>query len=122
MAYEIPGLDNGVTIAAADLSAAQFKCVVFSATGVAVAGAGVNADGILQGSPVAGDPANVMHQGTSKAVAGAAITAGAEVASDAAGKVVTAVSTDFILGKALEAAAADGEIITVLISKAGIKA
>ena len=49
--------------------------------------------------------------------AGAAISIGDLVASDAAGKVVTATTGDHILGHALEAALADGDVITVLFDK-----
>lgn len=123
MSYEIKGFCVGTETAAADLSSSQFLFANFSATGVAIAsGAGAPADGILQDSPGSGESASVMTDGVSKVIASAAILKGAEVATTAAGKAATAVSTNNILGTALEAAGADGDIIAVLISKQGIKA
>ena len=125
MAYEVPGLSLGTVDAASDLSAAanQFKFVNVTPTGIALnTTVGGNVAGILQNLPQADEPANVMHQGVTKVVAGAAIVVGAEISSDAASKAKTAVSSEFIQGIALEAAAADGDLIAVLISKAGIKA
>jgi len=52
--------------------------------------------------------------GTRKMIAAAAITAGADCFTAAAGKVSVSASTAFLLGSALEAAAADGDIIEVL--------
>jgi hypothetical protein len=54
--------------------------------------------------------------GTVRVVASAAITAGADVVSAASGKVRTIPGTTgsyFVIGKALEAAAADGDIIQI---------
>jgi hypothetical protein len=50
--------------------------------------------------------------------AGGTITAGAEVTSDATGKVVAATEGDIVLGKAAEAAVAD-QLITVDFFKGG---
>ena len=123
MATEILGLKIGTEVAAADLSTHQFKCVNFSATGVALgASLGAHCDGILQNNPKAGVPCTVAIHGKSKVVAAAAILKGAEVTVDAAGKVVTALTTNFILGVAMEAAAADGEVISVLMTRPGKKA
>lgn len=60
--------------------------------------------------------AAVRLQGVSKCVAGAAITQGAEVMATAAGKVITAATTgNKVFGRALDAAAADGDIVHVEI-------
>ncbi len=45
--------------------------------------------------------------------AGAAVSIGDSVATDASGKAVTATTSDAILGQARSAAGADGEIISV---------
>lgn len=123
MAYEgtlrsIPGLE-----ASADLSTKQFYLIDIGATGAAVnTTAGGIVDGVLQNKPnAAGQEANVAFSGVSKVVAGAAITRGARVASDANGKVVAAVSTDHVCGTALEAATADGDIISVLLDTVGVE-
>lgn len=53
-------------------------------------------------------------QGTAKMVADAAVTLGATVFTRAAGKVGATAVGSFIIGVALEAAAADGDVIEVL--------
>ena len=121
MAYEgtlrtIPGL-----VASGDLSAAQFLFMTVSATGAALntTDAGI-VDGVLQNKPDAlGKEATVAFSGVSKVVAGAAITAGALVKSDTAGKAITATTGDEVAGRAIEAAAADGNIISVLLDTQG---
>lgn len=57
--------------------------------------------------------------GTAKMVAAAAISEGAAVFSAASGKVSVSASTAFLLGTALEAAAADGDVIEVLRNSHG---
>lgn len=52
--------------------------------------------------------------------AGAAISAGDDIAPSTAGKVITAVAGDVVVGRALTAASADGDSITVAISQAAI--
>lgn len=103
--------------AAVDLSAKQYFIVKLDANGriVLAAAAGDTLLGILQNDPSAlGRPGTVRQLGISKAVAGAAITLGDEVISDGAGKVIsTATAGDRILGVALEAAAADGDVISI---------
>lgn len=123
MAYEgslrtIPG-----QIASADLSAKQFYFVDIGASGAAVIGTeGIAADGVLQNKPAAaGRAATIASGGVSKVVAGAAITKGAHVMSSSAGKAITATSGKTILGTALEAAGADGDIIAVNLDIDGVE-
>lgn len=63
------------------------------------------------------EPVNVALFGsaenTRKVVAGAAINAGALVATMASGKVQTAVATQYPIGRAITAAAADGDVIEI---------
>lgn len=128
--------DIGTMLATADLSTKQYYGVYFdSSGGVSLcAAAGARCDGILQNAPAAGQVAIVRPMGPSKAVASAAITVGALVKVDSAGKFVTAskavvdstvssatdpVIGSNVLGNALIAAAADGDIITVNINIQG---
>lgn len=122
-------------IAGADLSAAQFKAVKVTSSGVVLAGDGEAADGVLQNNPKSGQSATVAYSGLSKFIAGGNVSIGDFIASDANGKAKTAVkgrtntsdagsSTDalvgsFVLGKAFSASAADGTVITVLLHKSG---
>jgi len=103
--------------AAADLSASQFHALVVDANGqVALAGAAVRIDGVLQNDPAAaGREAAVAFGGITKMVCGAAVAAGAEVATNAAARAITAVATNPVIGRAITAGGADGDIISVLL-------
>jgi hypothetical protein len=107
-------------VAAADLSAKQFYIVKLdsSSNGIALSAAATDVHiGVLQNTPASGEAATVRFLGTSKVVAGAAITKGAYVAADSAGKAAaTTTDKDNSIGVALEAAAADGDIIEVLLA------
>jgi hypothetical protein len=125
MAYEgaiqsIPG-----AVASGDLSSDQFKFVVQSSTGIAKnTSAGGIVDGVLQNAPNAIDqPANVAFAGVTKVLAAAGgIAKGANVMSDANGKAVTATTAVNRAGRALEAATADGDIISILLGSGWIPA
>ncbi len=119
MAYEIPDFTYTLP-ASADLSASQYLFVVATSGQAAVAGAGVVAAGVLQNDPgAAGQPATIMATGVSKVVAGAAVTAGARVMSNASGKAVAATGTNFVTGMALTAAGAADEVISVYVNPMG---
>lgn len=118
MAYE-ENLTPFSVPANADLSSYQYRFVDINSSGkAALAAAGVGVDGILQNKPaaanraasVAGTPGQI-----SKMVAGAAITAGADISPDSVGRGVTATSGDVVAAKALEAASGAGVIISVLL-------
>lgn len=83
---------------------------------IALSAAGTDASiGILQNHPSLGQTAEVMHLGISKCMSGAAVALGALVASDASGKLVTAVSGDKVVGQALEAASGADVLFEALI-------
>jgi hypothetical protein len=123
-------------VAAADLSTKQFYGVKIDSNGkAALAAAGEFAIGILQNNPALGVAATVRISGASKGIAGAAITAGALVTTDANGKIVTAtlartktddagVAADALLGSnvigvAMEGAGAANDVIQIAIVHAG---
>jgi hypothetical protein len=120
VAYEIPGQQISLA-AAADLSTHQFKFVNVDGNGrAALGGAGTRAVGVLQDKPNAlGKVGTIMLSGISKVVAGAAVTVGADVMSDASGRAVTATATNRRLGVALATAGGAGEIIPVLLRPDG---
>jgi hypothetical protein len=124
MAFEGHGVKLVGGVAGADLSAKQYYAVKHSSSGLVLAGSGEQIAGILQDKPVLGDPAEVAKGGcgVSKAVVGAAVLKGAELMSNASGKLVTATSTNRIVAYAMEAGGADGDIITVDLVNAGTKA
>ena len=125
MAIEVPILPFSFT-ATADLSGKQFYCVDLDATNatsnlanvVVASVAGQKVLGVLQNKPIAGQTANVMLYGITKAIAGGTVTQGDLVTTDANGKVVTAATGNFILGRALESAAAGG-VFSVLLLPGG---
>lgn len=107
--------------AASDLSATPFRFVTVDSSGnIALSAAVANAAGVLQDKPTAlGQPGSVAIGGVTKVTASAAIAAGAAVGCAASGKARTAAVGDYIQGITLEAAAADGNIISMLIKPGG---
>ncbi len=127
MAWELPGFKLPGKRAAADLSALQFRFVVDNATGFIAQSttAGGVVAGVLQNKPGNNQAAEVMIFGVSKVVAGAAITEGTAVMSDATGRAVPVVGSaafpavNYRAGIALSSAAAAGELIPVLLLHMG---
>lgn len=120
MAYEFPVFIPGNITASADLSGQQLRFAKVSGQNtVTVTAASTDAVvGVLQNKPTLGQEAAVMCLGISKVYAGAAVAAGAEVMSDATGRAITAsaaAGANRVIGVALEAAAAAGEVISVLL-------
>ena len=117
MATESPQISDGSQVtAAADLSAKQFYCVKLTAArAVNLSGAGDASYGILQNKPISGEVCDVALFGISKAVAGAATTAGGPLMIDSSGRVIDKTSTNTVVAMGLEAATATGQIITVKI-------
>jgi len=115
MAWESP-LQLASPVAGEDLSAKQYYAVKISSTGVvSLSGAGENAIGILQNSPQEGEVASVMLLGISKAVYGASVTAGQNLAVDANGKLVPAAGNAAVVAIAWDGGSAN-EIHTVLLA------
>lgn len=111
--------------AGGDLSAAQFTFVLLASDAQVdqVSSAGGDADGVLQNDPsAAGRAATVAIGGIVKVKAGAVVAAGAKVQSDATGRAITAATGDHVLGKAVTAAGAADEIISVLLKSTHILA
>lgn len=125
MAVEVPGFVLGILNANADLSAKQYHCMkLANNSGVAevavCTAAGEKIIGILQDKPSAqGAVATLVTQGVTKASAGAAITAGALVMTDANGQVITAATAgSTIIGWALESAGGANELVTIMLQPA----
>jgi hypothetical protein len=99
----------------ADAAITAFQVLKVTSTGVDVATAATDAIvGVAQMAAAITEAVTYRFIGTTKAVASAAISAGAKVTATTGGKIVTT-TTDHhvVLGIALEAAAADGDIIEV---------
>lgn len=103
--------------AGADLSAKQYHVVRQSAANtVDVASLATDSAicGVLDNKPTAaGNEATVRDQGLAKIVAGGAITQGVHLTTQSAGRAIAVASGGVAIGRALEAAGADGEVIAV---------
>jgi hypothetical protein len=108
-----------------DLSAKQYYCVELNTSNKALlAGANDKAViGVLQNDPEADEAALIAVGGTCKVIAGEAITIGDHVTVTSTGKVEIADAADeYVIGKALETASADGDIIEILIVHGYVRA
>lgn len=102
-------------VAGADLSTHKYKGVKHGTTeGEVVLAAAGEAEFVLMNSPKAGDAAEcAMIGGGAMVQAGATFAIGAELASDANGKFVTALTGNKVIGLALSAAAAADEYVEI---------
>jgi hypothetical protein len=112
--------DTRTMIAGEDLSAAQFKFVTLEADGqIDLAdSAGENCFGVLLNKPTAGAAATVAMTGKVMVEAGASVTAGDQLQTDAAGDAITAAAGDVVMGYALEDAV-DGQIFAMELIQGG---
>lgn len=121
MSQSTPVLDKTL-LAAGDLSTKQFYGVKMSSDyTVTTSTANPTSNvGVQQDVPgAAGRGCRVRMLGTSKVVAGAAFAAGASLTTNAAGQFVTATAGQNRDAKALQAAAALGDIVEVLLTPGG---
>lgn len=118
MATKITSLIPAGIKAGADLSSSQYLAVKFdSSEDVVLAGAGETAIGILQNKPADEKPADVAVGGGAIAIAGAAITGGAFLKANAAGKLIPVASNnDFYIARALEDGATNDHISVLVQS------
>lgn len=112
--------DTRTHVAGEDLSAAQFKFVTLEADGqIDLAdAAGERALGVLLNKPTAGAAATVAMSGKVMVEAGASVTAGDQLQTDAAGDAITAAAGDVVMGYALEDAV-DGQIFAMELIQGG---
>jgi hypothetical protein len=90
---------------------------------VLVASLGARGDGILMNKPNTGQPAEVVTDGFGKAQCGAAIASGGlELTPDATGRLITAVSTNFVMALSRNSTAAAGEFVGVKLIGPYVKA
>ena len=114
--FTIPGL-----MTEADMSDNKFRIMAYDGNMMVVrcGAGGTNAIGVLQDNPD-GTPqvhgADVMSQGVSKIVAGATLTDGMFVTSDAEGRAVLATGSTIVIGRVLDGVVNAGELATVAIN------
>lgn len=110
-------------VAAADLSAKQYRFVKVDTAGkAALSGVGATdtSVGVLQNNPTSGQMATVGYTGVTKAFALGVIAPGALVTSDANGKATTATTGDQVRGIAMnEANTAANDIFPVMLLPIG---
>ena len=82
---------------------------------ISQAGAGEASYPVQEGVTASGKAVTLMTYGRSKVVAGAAFNAGVDLASDANGDAVTAVSTDEVVGVSSSVAGGSGEIVDMIL-------
>lgn len=104
--------------AAADYSAVanKYKLVRFDTAAaeqvILCSVLGQRVDAVLGNNPGLGQPAECIMDDQTKCLAGAAIaTAGLELTTDATGRAIVAVSTNFVFGISTGPAAAAGEFV-----------
>jgi hypothetical protein len=120
MSYGIYVFDLGTQVASADLSSNQYYCGKITASGVALCDTqGEVVDGVIQNDPESGQEVVLRVGGVSQVVANSAIAKGVDVTVGADGKIEAAASGDYIVGETLEASGADGDIISLLITRPG---
>lgn len=104
-----------------DLSSSKYCCVSLAsdnqldlAVTNTINALGVLTDDVADGSATA-KPVSVAISGVCKVVAGAACAAGLPVMVTTGGKVIAATTGKHIIGITLETAAADGDIVSMII-------
>lgn len=114
MAYEIPGF-SFTLVSNADFTASQFRFVDVNAAGKAVApAAGGRCVGVRNNKPKLNEAVTIVHSGISIVEAGAAITVGGNVQTDALGQAIP-LAAGISQGVALESASGAGVKIAVLL-------
>lgn len=127
--YLTASINDSATLAikaGAEIADVRFKAVKLDASGKAVLasvkgeaflGIAIPTTGNAEGKVAAGDIVDIQIKDIGLAMAGAAVEAGKPLTTDANGKLVAAESGNFIIGYALNAAKADGDIISVQVAK-----
>jgi hypothetical protein len=104
--------------AAADLSAHQNNIMRLSAENtVHVASLATNSAiiGVLTNKPKLGKSAAVQYSGKCQVRAGAAVSANALITCNGSGRAVAVASGGMSIGRAIEAATADGDVIETIL-------
>jgi hypothetical protein len=121
MVFEAVGAPLSLPADANAINIARF--VTLAATGISESGGGtdevvgVSMEAVAAGNDGLAVPCARPIGCKVEVTAGAAVAAGALVMSDATGRAITATATNKIHGQALTAAAAAGEVITILFFK-----
>lgn len=121
MAFEYVDTQSKISLAAgADLSSDQYYIVKLSGAGVVLCDDATDIPiGILQNDPESGETASVAVDGITKVVADEEISVGELIGVSAAGKAVALTAgtdtTAYVIGQAITAASADGDVISITL-------
>lgn len=121
MAYEmVPEMFEVAQNAGADLSAKLFFIAkVDTDEDIILAGDGEASLGVIREAAVQDKPVTIQFGGIAKVIAGAAFNAGVLVASDGNGKAKLAVTGNYAIGMAMQAAGGADEIVSVRLGPYG---
>jgi hypothetical protein len=111
---------TGLICGATTMAANQYYCVALESTAKQVKLSVLPTTptiGILQNDPAVGEACLISVSGPTKAAAEASVAIGDWVAASTTGRVKTTTSAnDDIVGRALEASSAAGDIITIMVA------
>ena len=112
----MPGIPTSGQVAVADYRTKQYHLMRIGSTGAIICGDGQRVDGILLNKPNTGEAVTLeTNDGVIEFVmAGASFTRGSELAANASGRAITALSGDEAFAIADEDASGDGSIVRVL--------
>jgi len=71
--------------------------------------------GVMQNDPAIGEAMSIAYAGPSKVIAGGALTAGAIITTNGSGRMAVITSGQMAMGRLLETAAADGDVVGALL-------
>lgn len=106
-------------VATGNLSAKRYHFVKWTALetlGQSTDGTSSANAGVLENNPTSGQAVAVTVFGETKITATTGVTVNALITTNASGRATLAVSGDWCMGRALEASAAEGDVITCLIN------
>lgn len=120
MAEQGKSFYNQTATAAADLSAKQYHLMRFSAANTvnqSSLATDIDYAGVLQNTPESGEHATIRRGGKCKVVAGAATSFMDLITTNGSGRAIAVLSgtNQLVVGRLLEAASADGDIVTAEI-------
>jgi hypothetical protein len=96
------------------------KYIFVQATGARTAMQAINPTstallGVMQNNPGLGEAMSIAYAGPSKVVAGGVLSVNALITSNASGRAAAVTSGDLVAGRVLEAAGADGDVVSALL-------
>ena len=71
--------------------------------------------GVMQNSPDVGEAMSIAYAGRSKVVAGGSLSVNAIITTNGSGRAAAVTSGDIAIGRVLEAAGADGDVVTAVL-------